>query len=136
VTVLDVVEPRFKKVPVVTYAGDKIPFGDQSFDVSLLITVLRHVASPEKVLAEAKRVTRNLVIVVEDLYRHSLGRIWTILRDTFYTLEFVGHPRQFRTKEEWLRCFRNLGFRVEAVKEIHTSLLGIRILNGIFVLKN
>jgi len=134
VTVLDVVEPAFHKAPVVTYGGDKIPFPDRSFDVSLLITVLHHVPIPEKILAEARRVTRRLVIVVEDLYRNWVGRIWTILRDSFFTLEFVGHPRQFRKKEEWQRSFQNLGFRVEFENEIYTSLLGIRILNGVFVL--
>jgi ubiquinone/menaquinone biosynthesis C-methylase UbiE len=134
VTVLDVVEPGFRKAPVVTYEGERIPFSDGSFDVSLLITVLHHVNSPEKVLAEAKRVTRRWVIVVEDLYRHGAGRIWTILRDSFYTLEFVGHPRQFRKKEEWSQCFRSLGFRVDSEREIVTSLLGIPILNGLFVL--
>lgn len=134
VTVLDVVEPKFRKAPVVTYEGERIPFPDQSFDVSLLVTVLHHVGFPEKVLAEAKRVTRGLVIVVEDLYHHGLGRWWTILRDTFYTLEFVGHPRQFRKREEWLECFKALGFQVRFDKEIHTSLLGVRILNGIFIL--
>lgn len=135
VTVLDVVDPGFKKAPVVVYGGEKIPFPDRSFDVSLLVTVLHHVPEPEKVLAEAKRVSRRFVIVVEDLYRTVLGRIWTVLRDTFYTLEFVGHPCQFRKKEEWSRCFRNLGYAVQSEREVYTSLLGIRILNGVFVLR-
>ena len=134
VTVLDVVEPRFRRAPVVTYGGDRIPFPDQSFDVSLLVTVLHHVPSPEKVLAEAQRVTRRFVVVIEDIYRTAPGRLWTILRDSFYTLEFVGHPRQFRKKEEWFECFRKLGFGLEFEKEVYTSLLGIRILNGVFVL--
>ena len=134
VTVLDVREPRFRKAPVVVYEGDKLPFADQSFDVSLLITVLHHVVSPERLLAEARRVTRHLVIVVEDLYQSSIGRIWTILRDSFYNLEIVGHPHQFRTREEWRHCFQKLGFRMREEKEITTSLLGIPILNGCFFL--
>lgn len=134
VTVLDVVEPGFRKAPVVTYEGEQIPFPDRSFDVSLLITVLHHVESPEKVLAEARRVTRKFVIVVEDLYHHWAGRLWTVLRDSFYTFEFVGHPHNFRDKRGWRECFQKLGFGLEAEKEVYTSLLGIRILNGVFVL--
>ena len=134
VTILDVVEPRFKKAPVVLYGGERIPFPDQSFDVSLLVTALHHMPFPEKVLAEAKRVTRHLVIVVEDLYRSSKERLWAILRDSLYNLEFVGHPRNFKTKEEWLQCFRSLGFQVKSELELCTSLLGIRILNGVFFL--
>ncbi|MBI4115011.1 MAG: class I SAM-dependent methyltransferase [Candidatus Omnitrophica bacterium] len=135
VTVLDVVEPKFRKAPVVTYEGGRIPFPDKSFDVSLLITVLHHTASPEEVLAEAKRVARKFVIVVEDLYRGAWGRLWTILRDSFYTFEWIGHPRNFRKKEEWRQCFERLGFELEAEREVYTSLLGIRILNGVFILK-
>lgn len=134
VTVLDVVEPGFRKAPVVTYDGNRMPFPDGSFDVSLLVTMLHHVPDPEKVLAEAKRVTRGAVIVVEDLYRTSLGRWWTILRDVLYNFEFIGHPCQFRKKEEWFRCFERMGFRLKFETEIYTSLLGMRILNGIFVL--
>ena len=134
VTVLDVVEPKFRKAPVVTYEGNRIPFPDRSFDVSLLVTVLHHVRFPEKVLAEAKRVSRRFVIVVEDLYHHWAGRLWTILRDSFYTLEFVGHPHQFRKRKEWQDCFKGLGFQVTSEKEVYTSLLGIPILNGVFVL--
>lgn len=135
VTVLDVEEPKFSKVSVVTYGGERMPFPDGSFDVSLLVTVLHHVKVPEAVLAEAKRVTRGAVIVVEDLYQSAVGRLWTIVRDSLYNLEFFGHPRNFRTKAGWLDCFRNLGFEVAAEKEMVTSLLGLRILNGCFVLR-
>jgi SAM-dependent methyltransferase len=135
VTVLEVEEPRFSKVSVVTYGGERIPFPDGSFDVSLLVTVLHHVKVPEAVLAEAKRVTRGAVIVVEDLYRSAIGRLWTIVRDSLYNLEFFGHPRNFRTRGSWLGCFGKLGFEVVAEKEIVTSLLGLKILNGCFVLR-
>lgn len=133
VTVLDVVEPRYRKAPVVVYDGDTMPFPDGHFDVSILVTMLHHVPSPEKVLAEAKRVSRRL-IVVEDLFRHELGRWWTIFRDSLYNFEFFGHPRNFRRKEDWIRSFERLGLEVHSMKEVYTSLLGMRILNGIFVL--
>ncbi len=135
VTVLDVVEPGLHKAPVITYPGGEMPFPDKSFDVSMLITVLHHVKSPEEVLAEAKRVTRRSVIVVEDLYRHWWGRFWTILRDSFFNLEFVGHPRQFKQKKEWFESFRKLGLKVEAEKDLYTFLLGLPIWNGIFILR-
>lgn len=134
VTVLDVVEPEFRKAPVVTYEGERIPFPDGSFDISLLITMLHHVESPEKVLSEAKRVTRRFVIVVEDLYRHWAGRLWTVLRDSIYNFEYVGHPQNFRNRKQWVQSFRQLGFGLHAEKEVYTSLLGMRILNGVFVL--
>jgi ubiquinone/menaquinone biosynthesis C-methylase UbiE len=135
VTVLDVVQPGFQKAPVVVYSGETMPFPDGFFDISLLVTMLHHVPDPEKILREARRVTRRFVIVIEDLYRTSWGRWWTILRDQIYNFEFVGHPCQFKKKEEWFQCFQKLGFGLESEKETYTSLLGMRILNGIFVLR-
>ena len=87
--VLDVVKPGYQKAPVVLYDGDRIPFEDKSFDVTILITMLHHVPDPGKLLQEVCRVTRSKVIVVEDLYHHGLGRFWTICRDRMLNMEFL-----------------------------------------------
>ena len=135
-TVLDVVKPGYQKTPVVICEpGNPLPFPDQSFDVSMLVTVLHHIPDPESVLREAKRVTRKRLIVIEDLYHHALGRLWTQWRDQLYNIEFFGHPCQFRKKEEWLAAFDSLGFKLLEVKEVYTWLSGLRILNGIFILE-
>ena len=135
-TVLDVVKPGYQKAPVVVYDPVKpIPFPDKSFDASMLITVLHHVSDPAAVLREAKRVTRKTLIVVEDLYHHPLGRAWTILRDQLYNFEFFGHPCQFRKKQEWLEFFKANGFEPVYDKSVYTWMAGLRILNGIFILR-
>ncbi len=135
VTVLDVVRPGFQKAPVVVYDPAKsFPFPDKSFDASMLITVLHHIPDPEAVLREAVRVTRGQVIVIEDLYRHSWGRQWTILRDRIYNFEFFGHPCQFHTAKEWQTIFQRAGLKVRGFTEKYTWLCGLRILNGIFIL--
>ncbi|HXV27843.1 MAG TPA: methyltransferase domain-containing protein [bacterium] len=133
VTVLDVVKPGFQKVPVVVYPGKDLPFPDKSFDASLLITVLHHIADLDKVLSEARRVTRNTLIVVEDLYHHALGRYWTVLRDKIYNFEFWGHPCCFKKKDEWISLFQRHGFFLIEQKNVYTWLAGLRILNGLFV---
>lgn len=136
VTVLDVVKPGFQKAPVVVYKpGAPIPFPDKSFDVSMLVTVLHHIPDPEKVLREAIRVTRKTIVVVEDVYRHPLGRFWTILRDMIYNFEFIGHPCQFRKRSEWRNLFRANGLKPLEDKEVYTWIAGLRILNGVFILK-
>lgn len=135
-TVLEVVKPGYQKTPVVIYdPKDSFPFPDKAFDASLLVTVLHHISDPESVLREAKRVTRKRLIVIEDLYHHALGRLWTQWRDQLYNFEFFGHPCQFRKKEEWIQTFQSLGFKVLDVKEVYTWLSGLRILNGIFILE-
>lgn len=134
-TVLDVVKPGLQKAPVVVYSGGKMPFENNAFDASLLVTMLHHTPDPEAILKEAARVTRDKLIVVEDLYHHALGRFWTILRDRFYNFEFFGHPCQFKNREEWLEVFRRLDFSLCGEERVYTNLAGMRILNGIFVLK-
>ena len=134
-TVLDVVKPGFQKAPVVLYGGKRIPFPDKSFDASLLITMLHHVPEPEELIREAKRVTRNTLIVVEDIYNHALGRAWTIVRDQLYNFEFFGHPRQFKKGKEWITFFERMGFTLLEEKRVYTWIAGLRILNGVFVFK-
>jgi ubiquinone/menaquinone biosynthesis C-methylase UbiE len=134
-TVLDVVKPGYQKAPVVIYdPQEPIPFPDGCFDTSMLITVMHHVSDPAALLREAKRVTRNTLIVVEDLYHHELGRWWTILRDQIYNFEFFGHPRQFRTQDQWRDLFRECGFDSVKEERVYTWIAGMRILNGIFIL--
>lgn len=135
VTVLDVVKPGFQKAPVVVYDGiSPFPFPDKSFDASMLITVLHHIPDPVQVIREARRVTKGVLFVVEDLYHHAMGRLWTQLRDQVYNFEFFGHPCQFKTRDEWVRIFEAEGFTLLSDKKIYTWLSGMRILNGIFVL--
>ena len=55
-------------VPVV-YDGAAFPFGKDSFDVALLITVLHHAPDPDAVLEEVRRVTKR-IIVIEEIYEH------------------------------------------------------------------
>ena len=134
-TVLDVVRPGVQKAPVVLYEGGRFPFADKSFDVVFLITVLHHIADPEKVIREAHRVTRRLVVLVEDLYHHATGRWWTVLRDQIFNFEFFGHPKMFKKREEWLKVFRQEGFSLVEEQALRTRLAGFGILNGIFLFK-
>lgn len=131
--VLDVIKPGMQKCPVVLYDGNRIPFPDRSFDVSLFVTVLHHIPDPEAVIREALRVTRKRVIVVEDLYHHAVGRWWTVLRDQIYNMEFFGHPKNFRTSKEWVETFEKLGAVRVREKQVHTWLSGLKILNGVFI---
>ena len=133
--ILDVVRPGLQHAPVVIYDGARMPFPDQSFDVSLLVTVLHHIDGIDQVFQEVRRVTRSKVIVVEDLYHHCCGRFWTILRDRFFNCEWFGHPCNFKTRVEWQAYFEKQGFQVVSIQEVVTKLCGLDILNGIFILE-
>jgi SAM-dependent methyltransferase len=133
--VLDVLKPGYQKAPVILYDGSKIPFPDGSFDVTILVTMLHHVPDPEALFKEVRRVTRQKVVVVEDLYHHAAGRCWTICRDRILNVEFTSHPHQFRTDSGWREFFKVAGFNICSFKSFYTWLLGLRILNGVYVLE-
>ncbi len=133
--ILDVVKPGYQRAPVVLYDGSRIPFPDKSFDVTVLVTMLHHVPDPEALFREVRRVTRQKVVVVEDLYHHTAGRWWTICRDRILNVEFMAHPHQFRTDGGWREFFKTAGFKVCSFKSFFTWLLGLRILQGVYILE-
>lgn len=68
VTVADVT-PYPSSVPFVLLDGTELPFEDAAFDVTVLAYVLHHAAKAEDLLAEACRVTRCRVLILESVYR-------------------------------------------------------------------
>jgi len=53
-------------IPRVLYDGERMPFTDKSFAISLLFYTLHHARKPESVLKEAMRVTSKTIIVIEE----------------------------------------------------------------------
>jgi ubiquinone/menaquinone biosynthesis C-methylase UbiE len=50
-------------IPVTAYSGARMPFADKTFDAVILADVLHHDQDQEKLLREAVRVSRGLVII-------------------------------------------------------------------------
>jgi len=90
------------------YDGEKMPFEDRQFNVSLLLTMLHHTPKPDDILTEAKRVSKRLIIV-EDVYNGPIQRELTKVADSITNLEFIGHPHTNRSDEEWCATFDRLG---------------------------
>ena len=61
-------------VPYLIYDGTGLPFGDATFDTTLISLALHHCADPEAVLDEALRVTRSRLIILESVYRNRWER--------------------------------------------------------------
>jgi ubiquinone/menaquinone biosynthesis C-methylase UbiE len=116
VTALDVADLSFiDSIKPVVYDGVTMPFGNGSFDVALLITVLHHTPDPDQVLAESNRVAAR-VIVIEEIYSNPLTKYLTYFIDSLFNFEFFGHPRSNRTDAGWRDAFQRLGFSVVAAK--------------------
>ena len=98
--------------------GRSLPFQAGSFEVALLVTVLHHVRDPERVLAEAGRVARR-VVVQEDIYEGQIQRYLTYAMDAVTNLELFGHPHSNRDDTGWRETFARMGFRLDATRRKH-----------------
>ncbi len=98
------------------FDGRTIPYEDQQFDVALLLTVLHHAHDPDRLLAEAHRVARR-VIVIEDIYTNTLQKYLTFFTDSVLNLEFAGHPHNNRPDVEWRNTFKRLGLKLRHVAD-------------------
>lgn len=50
-------------IPITAYEGTRMPFADQTFDAVILADVLHHDHDQERLLGEAARISRNVVII-------------------------------------------------------------------------
>ena len=99
----------------VIYDGENIPFKNDYFDVSLLITTLHHVKEPESFLKEAKRVSKGLIII-EDIYHGPIQKYLTYIMDNVVNIEFFGHPHSNKNDNEWKNTFKKLGLSLKDSK--------------------
>lgn len=114
-TGLDVINMNLTNLPNKIYNGKNIPYPDGKFDVSLLMGVLHHCPNPEALLLETKRVTKQRIVLFEDVYFNSLEKIWIEARDIIGNLP--EEPRmnfslKFHNTEEWEQIFKRLNLNI------------------------
>jgi ubiquinone/menaquinone biosynthesis C-methylase UbiE len=112
-------------VPV-AYDGTTLPFGDDSFDVALVITVLHHVPDPNAVLVEVRRVAKR-IIVIEEIYENCFEKYLTYAIDSLFNLQFFNHPRSNRTDAAWREAFQRLRLDVSAAVYSRSLILLRRV---------
>src|SRR5262245_29442699 len=104
--------------PYAIYDGTRLPFGQDTFDTTLISLVLHHCERPEAVVAEAVRVTRARLLVLESVYRSRLERFWLDVLDRQLNRHRhdgrMSVPLAFRSPEEWQTLFESHGLRVVA----------------------
>jgi ubiquinone/menaquinone biosynthesis C-methylase UbiE len=118
-TLADVVDydNRVPDYPFI-HMGDplRVPAEDGSFEAVIILFVFHHMGrweDQEQLVAEATRVTRRRVLVIEDTPTSRVDRWFNVAWDWLLNLRHgVPTPFTFRSAEEWREAFERLGLRV------------------------
>ena len=114
--------------PAPVMIGDgALPFAEETYTAALLLFMLAYPENPARLLAEAARVTRGPIIVMQSLHSSRLGHAWLRVREFLWTIvafrvsRFIGyvpagakftmHTRRFYTARDLRRDTVAAGLR-------------------------
>lgn len=100
--------------PDVVSRGEDIPFADGSFDVVACRVAAHHFEDVEKAVSEMSRVSRDRVIVVDNLFLDERAEEADRVRDR-------SHVRNY-TEKEWRELFEALGLRVAELRRLSKAI--------------
>lgn len=110
-----------------------LPFEEKTFSAALLLFMLAYPNNPSAVLAEAARVTRGPIILVQSLHASRLGYVWLRVREFVWTIvafhvskvlgyvppkaKFTMNTRRFYTADALQQDVIAAGLRVRSRRE-------------------
>jgi ubiquinone/menaquinone biosynthesis C-methylase UbiE len=133
VVTADVSDMHVVGPPPVMITDGVLPFEDGTFSAALLFFMLAYPDEPAAVLAEAARVTRGPIILVQSLHSTRFGYAWLRVREFLWTIvafhvskligyvphnaKFTMHTRRFFTAEALEREMVTAGLRIRSQRE-------------------
>ncbi|MGH2683547.1 MAG: class I SAM-dependent methyltransferase [Actinomycetota bacterium] len=108
---------RVRDLPFIGMADPlSVPADDESFDAVIMLFVLHHMGrwqDQERLVAEAARVARRCVLVIEDTPTSRMDRWLNVAWDWLLNLRHgVPTPFTFRSPEGWREVFDRAGVRI------------------------
>jgi len=110
---IDVMVRPQTHIPVEKFDGRKIPYADASFDAVMFVDVLHHTDDPFVLLQEARRVSRQAVVIKDHIRQGFLAG------QTLRFMDWVGNarhgvvlPYNYWTLQQWTDAFSKLGWRL------------------------
>jgi ubiquinone/menaquinone biosynthesis C-methylase UbiE len=104
------VDPAPGMEPDVVSRGEDLPFADGSYDVVACRVAAHHFEDVEKALSEMARVSRDRVIVVDNLFLDERAEEADLVRDP-------SHVRNY-TEKEWRELVESAGLRIDEVRRL------------------
>lgn len=100
-------------VEMVTYDGQTLPFDDNTFEWATIIDVLHHASDPERVLAEARRVTTAGIVLKDHFAERRRHHLTLAVMDWVGNRQFgVGRDGRYLSRDEWSEMFDSAGLNV------------------------
>ena len=103
-------------IPVRQFDGKRLPFPDDQFDATMAVDVFHHAQDPAALLAEMKRVSRDMIVIKDHLAHGFPSRL--VLR----AMDWVGNaphgvrlPYNYWTETEWRVVWARTGIRPTAM---------------------
>jgi ubiquinone/menaquinone biosynthesis C-methylase UbiE len=100
--------------PDVVSRGEDIPFADGSFDVVACRVAAHHFEDVEKAVSEMSRVSRDRVIVVDNLFLDERAEEADRVRDRTHVNNY--------TEKEWRELFEAVGLRVAELRRLSKAI--------------
>jgi len=86
------------------------------------LTVLHHTSHPEKIIEEAKRVSKR-IIIIEDIYTNIFNKYLTYFFDSLLNIEFIGHPHTNKNDKELREAFNKFGLKIVEARYSHSFIV-------------
>ncbi len=120
VTCIDIVNKSLsKQTSPVLFDGKNIPFNDNCFDTALLMFILHHANQQVYLLNEAKRVSKNYLIVAEDIIQNPVDIVLSWLH--LWTSVWSKGERPFHSDMKWQKIFQECGLELISTTDIPRS---------------
>ncbi len=95
-------------IPVREYNGKKLPFKDNSFDCVMIIDTLHHTKDPQKIIEEAKRVSKKYVLIKDHYWENSFDFVMLKFADYTGNKPYgVDLPYNFLKRDSWYKLIKN-----------------------------
>lgn len=117
---LERIKRNYELIPIHLYDGTRLPWPDHTFDVVILADVLHHELSPDYLLSECVRVSRNFTIIKDHLREGPLARLRICLLDWAANAPYqIPCLYRYNNLKEWHAMFKRVGV---CLKEERISL--------------
>ena len=115
ITGCDVLVRNQTHIPVMSFNGQTVPFRDKSFDYIIFIDVLHHTSDPSILLREAKRVSRQGIIIKDHIKDKLFAeQILRFMDDAGNRRYQVNLPYNYWSKSRWHKEFSRLDLHIQS----------------------